>query len=258
MSLRPKPPTHGGEDAIWQDVEFGAYAADLPLWEQLAAEARGPVLELGSGCGRVAMHLAGAGHELIAVERDPELAAELERRATERRQTGGGSVQVLAADIAAPGWPARLQRPAALAIAPLQVLQLLDGAQRIGALGQIGRALGPGGRLAATLVDESTIGGTGPSPPPAPDMREVEGWVYSSEPLWVQVSGETLRMRRMRERVSPTGDLVRRVHDDVLHRVQPEDLEREGTEAGLSPAGRRIIAEGDYEAGSVAVILERA
>ena len=60
--------------AIWQEVEFGSYGADLPLWVELADEANGPVAELGAGAGRVALHLVGHGHEVIAVERDLPLA----------------------------------------------------------------------------------------------------------------------------------------------------------------------------------------
>jgi hypothetical protein len=86
-------------------------------------------------------------------------------------------------------------------------------------------------------------------------MRELDGWVYSSQPLWFQVTDEALRMRRMRERVSPTGDLVRRVHDDVLYRVSPEQLEREAAAAGLVPLERLRIDSGDSEAGSVVVVL---
>ena len=48
-----------GDEAIWLEVECGAYAADLALWSELAREAAGPVLELGCGTGRVAVHLGG-------------------------------------------------------------------------------------------------------------------------------------------------------------------------------------------------------
>ena len=44
--------------AAWQDVECGAYSADLEAWERLAAASEGPMLELGSGTGRVCLHLA--------------------------------------------------------------------------------------------------------------------------------------------------------------------------------------------------------
>ncbi len=33
---------------VWHDVECGAYAADLPLWVELAAEHGGPVLDLSA------------------------------------------------------------------------------------------------------------------------------------------------------------------------------------------------------------------
>jgi SAM-dependent methyltransferase len=247
MTLLPKPPARVDEAAIWQDVEFGSYAADLALWEELAAAAGGPVLELGAGSGRVAIHLARSGVEVIAVERDAALAAELAARAE------GLPLRVVAADLA------EIEPSAArLAIGPLQVIQLLDGPERAVALAAMSAALGSGGRCALALVDESTLverGADAPAPI-SPDMREVDGWVYSSEPLWVQVSDDVLRMRRLRERVSPTGDIVRRVHDDILHRLSLEQLEAEGSAAGLRPAGRRAISSSAQEAGSIVVMLE--
>jgi hypothetical protein len=87
-------------------------------------------------------------------------------------------------------------------------------------------------------------------------MRELDGWVYSSEPLWVQVSDEALHVRRLRERVSPDGEMERSVHDDLLYRVSPDRLELEGEEAGLRRAGRRQISSGPDEADSAVVLLE--
>lgn len=250
MSLLPRPPEELNEAAVWQDVEFGSYAADLPLWEELADEAEGPVVELGSGSGRVAVHLARAGYEVVAVERDAGLAEELGRRAADQ----GLAVRAMAADIAAAEGLGL--SGVALVIAPLQVMQLLGEDERGLALGAIAEALEPGGRCAASLVDETTLVEQGVAATSPPDMREIEGWVYSSEPLWVQVSEASLRMRRLRERVSPRGDVVRKVHDDLLHRLAPEGLEREAGAAGLRPVERRPIASSAYEAGSVAVILE--
>ena len=117
------------------------------------------------------------------------------------------------------------------------MIQLLDAHERARALAGLARALEGGGLCALALVDESTLVERGAAAPASvrPDMRELDGWVYSSEPLWVQVSDDVLRMRRLRERVSPGGDLVRRVHDDVLHRLSPEQLEDEGANGGPAP-----------------------
>jgi hypothetical protein len=89
-----------------------------------------------------------------------------------------------------------------------------------------------------------------------PDMREIDDWVYSSEPLWVQVGDEALTVRRLRERVSPDGQMERTVHDDLLHRVSPDRLELEAEETGLRRAGRRQISSGPNEADSAVVLLE--
>ena len=55
-------------EVIWHDVENGSYAADLELWRTLAAEASGPILDLGAGTGRVARDLHAAGHEVHALD----------------------------------------------------------------------------------------------------------------------------------------------------------------------------------------------
>jgi ubiquinone/menaquinone biosynthesis C-methylase UbiE len=42
---------------------------DVPFWQRLASQARGPVMELGCGTGRVSIPLARAGIELVGVDR---------------------------------------------------------------------------------------------------------------------------------------------------------------------------------------------
>ena len=49
------------------------YPADLALWLELAAAQGGPVLDVGAGTGRVALALARAGHDVTALDREPEL-----------------------------------------------------------------------------------------------------------------------------------------------------------------------------------------
>ncbi|MFM9139047.1 MAG: hypothetical protein ACKOTH_00540, partial [Solirubrobacterales bacterium] len=52
--------------AIWHEVECGGYEADMALWERLAARFPGPILDVGSGTGRVALRLATAGASVVA------------------------------------------------------------------------------------------------------------------------------------------------------------------------------------------------
>jgi SAM-dependent methyltransferase len=249
---RETPPQLAPQAAIWQQVEFGSYHGDLPLWVELAAARGGPVLELGAGAGRVALHLAAGGTEVIAVDRDPELAAELERRAAR----SGAPVTVLVADLTVPG-DITLPAPPRLAIAPLHLLQEIRENERRALLAALARLLAPGALLAATVVDESTLLSEGLAPRKVlPDLREIDDWVYSSEPLWVQVDERTMKVRRLRERVSPDGEMERTVHDELLERLPPERLEREAREAGLHPAGRRRVKAGPNEADSIVILAE--
>jgi SAM-dependent methyltransferase len=238
--------------AIWQEVEFGSYGADLPIWVELAERTGGPVAELGAGAGRVSIHLAGHGYEVVAVERDIELLRELEGIAAQR----GVSVSAVAGDLASPDDLHLPVRPA-LVIGPLHVIQVLDAPARPALLARLRQLITPGGLLALTVVDESTLLSSGAAATQIlPDMREQEGWVYSSEPLWVQVGDRALTVRRLRESVSPDGARERDVHDEILHRVDPDALEREAGEAGFEPAGRRQISSGENEADSTAVLVE--
>jgi precorrin-6B methylase 2 len=238
---------------IWQQVEFGAYAADLPVWLDLADSIGGPILELGAGAGRVSVHLAGRGHDVMAVERDKELTAELERTA----ERLNASLTVVTADLNSPEGLRLPERPK-LVLGPLHVVQVLDSEARQRLLVWLRRAMGPGGTLALTVVDEETLLSAGTSATQIlPDMRELDGWVYSSEPLWVLVGEDTLSVRRIREEVSPDGAIDRNVHDELLYRISPARLEAEAAVAGFETVGRRLVNSGPREADSVVVLLER-
>lgn len=99
---------------------------------------RSRVLDIGSGTGRVAIRLAGAGHRVIAVD----LTAELLRRAQEKARTSGvsASIDFVLAD--AEHLPvADLSFDAAVAHGVLHHLRSPEQVIRV-----VGRALKPGGR----------------------------------------------------------------------------------------------------------------
>ncbi|MGN6217770.1 MAG: class I SAM-dependent methyltransferase [Solirubrobacterales bacterium] len=232
--------------AIWHDVECGSYEADLPLWEELAERHGGPVLELGCGTGRVALHLARRGHRVIGVDRDYDLILELAERA------GDLPVEPICVD----ALDLDLTDAAGLVLAPMQFLQLLRSSEsRVRCLRRIAAALRPGGLLAAALVARLPRHQVGL--PPLPDVREVDGWVYSSRPTGIGLVGRRLRLRRTRETVSPAGDLSTEFDEVQLLVIDPEELEAEAAPAGFVPAGRRLIRETEDHVGSTVVLLER-
>jgi SAM-dependent methyltransferase len=237
----------GMTTAIWHDVECGSYDADLSLWEELAERGGGPVLELGCGTGRVALHLARRGHRVFGVDRDHELILELAERA------GDLAVEPICVD----ALDLELGEQVGLALAPMQFLQLLHSSEsRVRCLQRVAAALQPGGLLAAALV--AHLPKQQGSFPPLPDVREVDGWVYSSRPTGIGMAGRRLRLLRTRETVSPAGDLSTEVDEVQLLVIDPGELEAEAGSAGFVPAGRRVIPETEDHVGSIVVLLERS
>ncbi len=231
-------------EVIWHDAENGAYSGDLALWEELAGEAGGPVLDLGCGTGRVALHLARRGHATVGLDLEPELIAALAERAE------GLPLQALVGDARR----FELEEDVALALAPMQLAQLLPGsADRVECLGCIAAQLRPGGRIALAIVERLPAESEGP--PPLPDVREVDGWIYSSLPLDAVDIGEEIVIQRLRQIVSPSGELSEEENEIRIRTLAAAELESEGVAAGLTPLARREIAPTDLHVGSTVVIL---
>ena len=237
--------------AVWHDVECGAYEDDLPLWEELAAATAAPVLDLGCGTGRVALHLARRGAATTGLDVEPDLVEELRTRADAERLVVGAEV----ADVRDPLTPGAEY---GLAIAAMQLIQLLGGeAARAAALRRIAAALVPGGIAAFAIVEGIEPVAATPETSVLPDVREVDGWVYSSMPLEVRVGDERLEVRRLRQVVSPDGELTEEQHVDLLDVVDAAAIESEGMAAGLAPAGRRPVRQSERWVGSTVVLLRR-
>jgi len=202
------------------------------------------VLDLGCGTGRVALHLARRGHPVVGLDIEPELLDALAERAT------GLPVQTLRAD-------ARdfdLGRTVPLALAPMQTLQLLDDAgERAACLRRVAAHLEPGGRFAASILEQMPP--PDGAPPPLPDVREVDGWVYSSLAVEAAVGPGEIVIHRLRQLVSPDGTMSEEPNQVRITTFPASQLEDEAAEAGLVPVERREIGPTDIHVGVTVVVL---
>ncbi len=239
-----------GDEVAWHDVECGAYAADLALWAGLAREAAGPVLELGAGTGRVALGLAADGLEVTAIDTSAALIAELRRRA--------GAAQLEVDALVADARALELERRFAAILAPMQLVHLLGGpGGRARALRTSAAHLAPGGVVAfAVLAEGGAAAAAESGGPPLPDVRELDGWVYSSLPVEVRPAGDGIEVRRLRQLVSPEGRLTEELDVISLDALDADRLEAEAAAAGLRPRERLVIAPTSDHVGSVVCVLE--
>ena len=231
---------------LWHDLECGGYVEDLPVWRELAARAGGPVLDLGAGTGRVALDLAAAGHEVVALDLDAGFLAALRERAADL------PVQTVQADAR----EYALDRRFALIVAPMQTVQLLGGAEGRGRfLATAAAHLARGGLLACALADALDAFDADHDLPPAPDRTEVDGVVYASAPVAVRDHGDRAAIERVRSIVAPGGP--RRASTDVieLDRIDVAGLEAEAATHGLRAEPAIRIAQTDEYVGSTVAML---
>ncbi len=237
----------GAVHVVWHDLECGGYVEDLPLWLALAGRHGDPILDIGAGTGRTAIALARAGHAVTALDRDPELLAELARR------SAGLALQTAVSDAR----ELALDRRFALCIVPMQTIQLLGGrAGRTRFLAGVREHLQEDGVTAVAIADQLDVfevraGG----PAPLPDVCERDGIVYSSQPTAVRADHDAFVLERRRETVTPDGAISVQEDRIRLDRLSAAELEAEAVAAGLTPAGRTLVAPTEDYVGSVVVML---
>jgi SAM-dependent methyltransferase len=235
-------------EVIWHDVECGGYAADLPLWEELAKRG-GPILELGCGTGRVVLHLARTTGELvIGLDHDDSLVEAVWNRGS------GFSGDAEIDDVRA----FELHERFALVIAPMQLIQLLpERIDRVCCLSCVADHLTPGGRAAFSLVEELPSFPADAVAAAAPDVRQLDDWVYSSLPLPPEPRDGAIALRRLRQTVAPDGAFSEEMNEVFLQVLSAETVEQEAIEVGLTPVGRRQIPATEAHVGSTVVLLEK-
>jgi ubiquinone/menaquinone biosynthesis C-methylase UbiE len=127
---------------------------DVRFWQQMAARANGPVLELGCGTGRVTIPVARSGARVIGVDRSGEMLGHAIKRS--RRARLKGHVSWLRADIRF--LPFRKSARFDLVMAPYGILQSLVRESDLRAtLEAVQRVLARGGVFGIDLVPDLPV-----------------------------------------------------------------------------------------------------
>jgi SAM-dependent methyltransferase len=142
----------------WENAQT-VQRRDVAFWRRLADAAAGPVLELGTGTGRVALPIARGGTPVVGVDRSEAM---LDRARTKiGRARLAGRVRLVRGDIRHLPFPSD---QFALVMAPYGILQSLVSERDLtSTLASVARVLRPRGRFGIDLV------------PDLPDWSEYRG-----------------------------------------------------------------------------------
>jgi SAM-dependent methyltransferase len=133
-------------DAALYDLEYADYTEDIPFYVERAAAARGAVLELGCGTGRLTLPMARAGARVIGTDRAGAMIERLRRTLSAEPPEVRDRVTLLQADYLA---PLPLTEPVGLVVWPFNALHHCPDVDAIHAvLTGVRRACAPGARLA--------------------------------------------------------------------------------------------------------------
>ena len=226
--------------ARYYDIDTIDITYDAELYQQLAHQAGGPVLELAVGSGRLAIPLALAGHQVVGIDDDAAMLARA-RRAW-RRSRGAVDAErltLLEGDLST----FRSETRFGLAFIAVNTFLLLPGdAERLAVLGMMRDHLRSGG-IAAVEVS-------------APDQAELAEYDGRLQLEWLRVDpetgdevtksisarydpeAETVTITQLFESHPTHGGPLRRVsRTDVLHLIDAADLGRLAREAGFGDVG---------------------
>lgn len=230
------------EESIWQLVECCGYTADLSVWNSLADPRA--ILDLGCGIGRVSRSIAAPDRTIVGVDRDRLMLEDYDRLVPAGVRSHHG-------DVLDP-WlaPGRF----GLVIAPQQLIQIVGGRrERQLLLELVARSLEPDG-LAAIAITEG-LPRASSRLALTPDIREIEGWVFSSRPVSLVAGDDHVVVERLRQKIAPDGDLTESTDRIRFARTDRDFLRPELERAGLETVDVKEIPPTDAHMASTVLLL---
>ncbi|MEU8466096.1 class I SAM-dependent methyltransferase [Streptomyces sp. NPDC029003] len=224
-------------EAGWlHDALLGPHSADIVGYLRLARLSGGPVLDLGSGAGRLAVPFARQGFSVEAVDRD---AASLERLRAWGRRTGP-QVSRLLATTRADLTELRLRRTYRLALLAGTMIAAVPPAARPALLREIAAHLEPGGVLALDFTAHR-LRGLAEEPVrtrafQVPRFDGVEEWAVARQVFDLDDMSERIAYHCVRTGKLSAERVVRTTRKWI---VDPERLGEELRAAGLRVERRR-------------------
>jgi SAM-dependent methyltransferase len=129
---------------LYDSVPVYAARDDVGFYVEEAARIRGPVLELGTGTGRILLPLARAGCTVVGIDSSTQMLARCRAKLLEEHESVRSRVTLQQGDVR----DFDLGQKFAVAIAPFRVLQHLTAVEdQLRCLATVARHLAPGGRF---------------------------------------------------------------------------------------------------------------
>jgi SAM-dependent methyltransferase len=233
------------------DLDYGDFAGDLSLYENFARRCELPVLEIGVGTGRVALHLARAGFAVWGIDSSPAM---LERARSKADESLAGRLHLVQADMR----DFDLGQEFDLALCPGGGFQhLLTTDDQASCLASVRRHLAPGGLFVADLRSLTAIDWAASRSPATLEWSRADTASGDTVTKLVSVrldgARQTLYQTHVYDRIAPEGTLTeRRLVEFELRLVGRYEMEHLLKRLGLE----LVQLYGDYDLGPYAADSE--
>jgi SAM-dependent methyltransferase len=200
------------EFAAQYDCLWGNHTGDLAMYEQFARRSDGPSLELGAGTGRVALHLARAGLDVVALDGAPAM---LDRLRSRIKPSFAKRVRTVESDMRSFGLGEKFDL---VFCAANTFMHLLTHDDQLAALGCVAQHLADGGVFVVEMRTPRAVDWTvARAPLELRTVRDFEGdRLVQMQSLTTSAAAQTTTTTYIIDRVSADGGVRRSLYDVTL------------------------------------------